>query len=109
MLPLGGTTLTLDRALTDVFVSTLPPGADPSEVHAPDGAPAPVVMDVVYRPWPSRFADAVREATRGRCTVVRGTDMLLHQAVRQVELMTGHNGPASAMLAALQTEGSGTG
>lgn len=108
VLRLGVATLTLDRALTDVVVSTLPPVADPCELHVPDGAPSPLVMDVVYRPWPSRFAEAVRTESRGRCAVLRGTDMLLHQAVRQVELMTGHNGPASAMRAALQTEGSGT-
>lgn len=108
VVPLGGSRLTLDRDLADVVVSTLPPAAGPCELHVPDGARAPLVMDVVYRPWPSRFAEAVHSASHGQVPVVRGTDMLLHQAVRQVELMTGHNGPASAMRAALQTEGSDT-
>jgi shikimate dehydrogenase len=100
--------LTLHRAFADVVVSTLPPDADPGEVLSPDPAEAPMVMDVVYRPWPSRFAAAVGAASAGRVPVLRGTDMLLHQAVRQVELMTGHNGPASAMRAALRTDGTET-
>jgi shikimate dehydrogenase len=33
--------------------------------------------------------------------VVSGLEMLLHQAVAQVELMTGHPGPVDAMRAAL--------
>jgi shikimate dehydrogenase len=37
--------------------------------------------------------------------VVPGTGMLLHQAVRQVELMTGQNGPVEAMRAALAAVG----
>ncbi|GGK74139.1 shikimate dehydrogenase [Ornithinimicrobium pekingense] len=108
VLPLHGTRLVLDAAVADVVVSTLPPGADPCALVVPDGASAPVVMDVVYRPWPSRFAAAVGAASAGRVPVVRGTDMLLHQAVRQVELLTGHNGPVRAMRAALETEGAET-
>ena len=107
-LPLHGTRLLLDAAVSDVVVSTLPPAADPCDLAVPDGATPPVVMDVVYRPWPSRFASAVRAASAGRVPVVDGTGMLLHQAVRQVELMTGHNGPVPAMRAALETEGERT-
>jgi shikimate dehydrogenase len=77
----------------DVVVSTLPAGAADALT-----ARAPVVLDVVYAPWPTPFA-AAAEAQGAR--VVSGLEMLLHQAVAQVELMTGHPGPVDAMRAAL--------
>ncbi|MFK5647142.1 shikimate dehydrogenase [Ornithinimicrobium sp. LYQ121] len=89
----------LDRAVADVVISTLPVSATPPVVLG--AADPPVVLDVVYAPWPSPFARAVVDAGEGRVPVVRGTAMLLHQAVRQVELTTGHDGPVEAMRAAL--------
>jgi shikimate dehydrogenase len=79
----------------DVVISTLPPGgADPL---IPPGAGA-VVLDVVYAPWPTPFAAAALAAGAG---VRSGLEMLLHQAVAQVELMTGKPGPVAAMRTAL--------
>jgi shikimate dehydrogenase len=79
----------------DVVVSTLPKGAA-------DGLTGPgagsVVLDVVYAPWPTPFAGA---AAAGGARVVSGLEMLLHQAVAQVELMTGLPGPVAAMREAL--------
>jgi shikimate dehydrogenase len=78
-----------------VVISTLPPGgADPL---VPPGAGA-VVLDVVYAPWPTPFAAAALAAGAG---VRSGLEMLLHQAVAQVELMTGKPGPVAAMRTAL--------
>jgi shikimate dehydrogenase len=88
-----------DTALppADVVISTLPAGAaDPLAGHAWD--PATVVLDVVYAPWPTALAAAAGAAG---CRVVGGLEMLLHQAVEQVELMTGRPGPTTAMRAAL--------
>lgn len=85
----------------EVVVGTLPAGTPAPEVTW-DGAGEPVVLDAVYAPWPSTLALAVGEATGGRVAVVRGTAMLLHQAVRQVELMTGRTPPVAAMAAALE-------
>jgi shikimate dehydrogenase len=45
------------------------------------------VLDVVYAPWPTPLAQA---AAKSGAIVVSGFDLLLHQAARQVELMTGH-------------------
>ena len=76
----------------DVVISTLPPGgADPL-------VPPAVVLDVVYAPWPTPFAAAALAAGAG---VRSGLEMLLHQAVAQVELMTGKPGPVAAMRTAL--------
>jgi shikimate dehydrogenase len=81
----------------DVVVSTLPRGAadDLTGVR-----PGTVVLDVVYAPWPTAFA-AAAEAAGAR--VVSGLEMLLHQAVAQVELMTGRKPPVAAMRDALDT------
>jgi len=86
---------------TDLVVSTLPgEGALPfTETVAESGVP---VFDVVYSPWPTPLARAVL-ARGGR--VVSGYTMLLHQAVRQVTLMTGRaDVPVEAMRAAGEAE-----
>ncbi|MFC4111311.1 shikimate dehydrogenase [Nonomuraea zeae] len=84
----------------DLVVSTLPGGA--ADVFAARLAGAPALFDVVYSPWPTGTAAAVRAAGG---TVVGGFPMLLHQAVRQVELMTGRTDvPVEAMRAAGEAE-----
>jgi shikimate dehydrogenase len=81
----------------DVVISTLPGGAaDP--VRAGRWAAGTVVLDVVYAPWPTPFAAG---AAAAGCRPVSGLAVLLHQAVAQVELMTGRAGPVEAMRAAL--------
>jgi shikimate 5-dehydrogenase len=88
----------LDELLdVDLVMSTLPAGAaDPyANRIAASGA---AVFDVVYAPWPTRLAAAVVAAGG---SVVGGFEMLLHQAVRQVALMTGRpDVPVEAMRAA---------
>ena len=81
----------------DVVISTVPAGA--ADVLA-DVAwdPATVLLDVIYAPWPT--APAAAAAAAG-CRVAGGLEVLLHQAVGQVELMTGLPGPTEAMAAAL--------
>jgi shikimate dehydrogenase len=87
----------------DVVVSTLPAGAaDAVAVTAWD--PATVVLDVIYAPWPTALAVAAEAAG---CRLASGLDVLLHQAVEQVELMTGRPGPTAAMRAALNAATSG--
>jgi shikimate dehydrogenase len=81
----------------DVVISTLPAGAaDALAGRALD--PATAVLDVVYAPWPTALAAA---AAAAGCRVAGGLEVLLHQAVEQVELMTGRPGPTAAMRAAL--------
>lgn len=81
----------------DVVVSTVPAGAaDALAEVAWD--PATVLLDVIYAPWPT--APAAAAAAAG-CRVAGGLEVLLHQAVGQVELMTGRPGPVEAMEAAL--------
>jgi shikimate dehydrogenase len=77
-----------------LVISALPPGAaDPLASRWP--ASGNSLLDVVYRPWPSRLA---RAAAQAGSTVTGGLPMLLHQAARQVELQTGRTpAPLAAM------------
>ncbi|USQ78355.1 shikimate dehydrogenase [Ornithinimicrobium faecis] len=80
-----------------VVVNTVPAGGTPPV----DGWSLPVgavVFDVVYAGWPTPWAT---EWNAQGVSVGRGDAMLLHQGVRQVELMTGHDAPVVAMAAAL--------
>jgi len=72
----------------DLLVSTVPVGAaDFYAERAQRPRPGPsAVLDVVYAPWPTPLAQA---AAKSGAVVVSGFDLLLHQAARQVELMTG--------------------
>jgi shikimate dehydrogenase len=85
----------------DLIISTLPAGAaDPHAAAIAHAADA--VLDVVYDPWPTPLAEAVR--ARGG-VIADGFAMLLHQAVRQVTLMTGREDvPVERMRAAGRAE-----
>ena len=88
----------------DLLISTVPAGAaDFYAERAVDPRVRPsAVLDVVYHPWPTPLAAA---AARSGVPVVSGFDLLLHQAARQVELMTGQeHAPLAAMRAAGQSE-----
>ena len=62
---------------------------------------APLIVDIVYDPWPTVLATA---AQRAGCTVVNGLDLLIGQALLQIELMTGRSVAADILYAALESE-----
>ncbi|NDZ70006.1 shikimate dehydrogenase [Streptomyces sp. SID10362] len=81
-----------------LVVATTPAGAtDPLAAAVPE-RPA-TLFDVLYDPWPTALA--ARWSAYGGA-VVSGLDLLLHQAVLQVEQMTGR---APAPLAAMRKAG----
>lgn len=80
----------------DVLVSTVPAAAQAGDVARLAGR-AGVVFDVVYDPWPTPLA---RVAETAGVALVSGLDLLVHQAVLQVELMTGQPGPLAVMRSA---------
>jgi shikimate dehydrogenase len=85
-------------AEADAVVSTLPAAAQGEVAAGALAALAPVVFDVVYAPARTPLTQAAR--SRGS-SVIGGFALLLHQAVRQVELMTGvEAGPVDAMRSA---------
>jgi shikimate dehydrogenase len=81
----------------DVVISTLPPGAADQVAGHPWSA-RQAVLDVVYADWPTALA---RAAAATGAISISGATVLLHQAARQVELMTGQPAPLAAMHAAL--------
>jgi len=93
-----------DAACTaGVTVSTLPAHAadelgDHLAARAAGRTTGRVLLDVAYDPWPSRLAAGF---AAGGGAVAPGWAMLLHQAVEQVRLMTGHPAPVDAMRSAL--------
>jgi len=86
-----------------LLISTVPAGA--ADMYAErllrgDLVPA-AVLDVVYDPWPTRLAAAAEQTG---ATAIAGFEFLVHQAARQVELMTARPAPAAAMRRAGQAE-----
>jgi shikimate dehydrogenase len=82
---------------SEVVIATVPSGVADSLARSVPASPG-WLLDVVYSPWPTALAQAW--AQRGGRTV-SGLEMLLAQAERQVELMTGQPAPTAAMRAAL--------
>jgi len=94
--------LELEDRWPQVVINTTPAGAlDELAAQSDPGGEVPVLLDVVYDPWPTPLA-AVYAAAGG--TVVPGTAMLLHQAAAQIRLMTGREAPIEHMRAALLPE-----
>ncbi|MET7364876.1 shikimate dehydrogenase [Streptomyces sp. NPDC005566] len=80
-----------------LVIATTPAGTTDALAGAVPDAPG-TLFDVLYEPWPTALA-ARWSAAEG--TVVAGLDLLVHQAVLQVEQMTGRRpGPLAAMRAA---------
>lgn len=91
--------LELEDRWPQVVVSTVPAGAlDGLAAASEPSGDVPVLLDVVYAPWPTPLAAAYAAAGG---LVVPGTAMLLHQAAAQVELMTGRSAPLEVMRASL--------
>lgn len=88
VLPLDGAAV-----VGEIVVSTIPVAAQTDALVAATCGAA-VVFEVVYDPWPSPIAAAAQE--RGQA-LVSGLDLLVHQAVLQFAMFTGHNGPLESM------------
>ncbi|MDT0449848.1 shikimate dehydrogenase [Streptomyces hesseae] len=87
------------EALTaPLVVATTPAGATDALAGSVPERPG-TLFDVLYEPWPTPLA-AAWDGRGGM--VLGGLDLLVHQAVLQVELMTGH---APAPLAAMRAAG----
>ncbi|MGY1434391.1 shikimate dehydrogenase [Streptomyces reniochalinae] len=80
-----------------LVISTTPAGATDGLAQAVP-ASGGTLFDVLYDPWPTALAAAWPG------TVIGGLDLLVHQAVLQVEQMTGRPAPLAAMRAAGEAE-----
>ncbi|MER7942565.1 shikimate dehydrogenase [Streptomyces sp. NPDC094458] len=79
-----------------LVIATTPAGTTDTLADAVPTAPG-TLFDVLYEPWPTALA--ARWSAAGGA-VVGGLDLLVHQAVLQVEQMTGRDAPLAVMRAA---------
>ncbi len=84
----------------DMVLSTVPAAAQTPELMAVC-ADIPAVFEAVYHPWPTPLARAALESGR---PLVSGLDLLAHQAVLQVDLMTGEPVPVDLVREAGRAE-----
>lgn len=85
-------------AEADLIVSTVPGGAaKPLAAHAI--SPTASILDVVYAPQPTPWQ---RRANECGADFVSGLDMLVHQAILQIQVMTAHSVDASVLYDALR-------
>ncbi len=80
-----------DPVTGEVVVSTIPADAQDAELVA-RCAGAAVVFEALYDPWPTPLA----ESAAGR-VLVGGLDLLVHQALLQFALFTGHEVPVAVL------------
>ncbi len=90
-----------DAALpaAELVISTVTAGAADERAET-IAASAPVIFDAIYEPWPTPLAAAAERAGR---TVLNGLDLLVGQALLQIELMTGRSVDAELLLSAGRT------
>lgn len=86
-----------DALEADLVISTVPAAAT-ADLLGHGWRVGQTVLDVSYDPWPTALVQAA--AARG-ARAIGGAVVLLWQAVRQVELMTGLPAPVDAMRRAL--------
>ena len=85
-----------DLPAADLLISTVTSAAvDP--IAAVIARSAPIVFDVSYQPWPTALATAAQQAG---ASVINGLDLLVGQALGQIELMTGRTVSADVLYAA---------
>jgi shikimate dehydrogenase len=92
-----------ELAAADLLVNATPvgTGSDESPVPAALLRPDLAVLDLVYRPSPTRL---VREARAAGAPAEAGAGILLSQACRSLELWLGRVAPVESMRAALDAE-----
>ncbi|HZW01484.1 MAG TPA: shikimate dehydrogenase [Candidatus Deferrimicrobium sp.] len=92
-----------ELAAADLLVNATPvgTGSDESPVPAALLRPDLAVLDLVYRPSPTRL---VREARAAGAPAEAGAGILLSQACRSLELWLGEVAPVESMRAALDAE-----
>jgi shikimate dehydrogenase len=90
-------------ATADLLVNATPIGTDSDETPVPVHLLRPDlnVLDLVYRPTPTRL---VREARKRGATARGGAGALLRQAVASFQLWTGRQAPIEVMREALDHE-----
>jgi shikimate dehydrogenase len=85
----------------DLVVNTTPAntaGVFLNSVRSPQG----VFFEVIYNPWPT---DLLKKWSSSGGSYVDGLDLLIHQAISQIEIFTGQKVDRTSMAALLRNEG----
>ena len=85
---------------SDLVVSSVVSGAADGIARSVASS-APLIVDIIYDPWPTVLAVAAKQAG---CKVISGLDLLVGQALLQIELMTGRSVASDVLYAALGSE-----
>ena len=85
----------------DLVINTTPKYALDDFSHTLSSRPSGVFFDVLYDPWPTRFAQ--RWSQLGG-TVIGGLDLLIAQGVEQIKFFTGEQIPTEELTSFLRKE-----
>lgn len=85
----------------DLVVNTTPSNTANSFISSVK-APRGVFFEVIYNPWPTDLLNKWRQT---EATYVDGLDLLIHQAISQVQIFTGHDLDRAAIAHLLRAEG----
>lgn len=85
----------------DLVVNTTPSNSASSFASAAR-APRGVFFEVIYNPWPT---DLLKKWSQTEARYVDGLDLLIHQAISQVQLFTGRDLDREAIAHLLRAEG----
>ena len=85
----------------DLVINTTPKYALDDFSHTLSSRPSGVFFDVLYDPWPTRFAQ--RWSQLGG-TVIGGLDLLIAQGVEQIKFFTGEQIPTDELTSFLRKE-----
>lgn len=78
----------LDLDAASAVIQTTPAGALDPYLTNLSGAPSGTLIEALYQPWPTRIATLFQSAGQ---LVLSGRDMLVEQAIYQVELFSGRS------------------
>lgn len=86
----------------DLVISTVPEGVSDSLVKKFPAKPAGIFFDVLYKPWPTMALKAWSDLGG---QVVDGLDLLIHQAIDQVAIFSGHYVERTSMAPLMRRHG----
>ncbi len=86
----------------DLIISTTPEGVSDSLIASIPSNPSALFFDVLYKPWPSAVLSAWEQSGGA---VIDGLDLLIHQGIDQVGILSGVGFDRMSMAALMRRHG----